>query len=52
VGNDFDPRSRTTTAPQAPARPATNVAPAPTGVAANPTAVAGGAEFEIQRFKE
>jgi twitching motility protein PilT len=55
VGNDFDPRSnRAQPAPAqpAPARPPTNVAPAPTGVANNPTAVGGGAEFEIQRFKE
>jgi twitching motility protein PilT len=54
VGNDFDPRSRPAPAPQpAPARPPTNVAAAPaTGVSTGPTAVAGGAEFEIQRFKE
>jgi twitching motility protein PilT len=54
VGNDFDPRAnRPSPAPQ-PARPATNVAPAPggTGVTASPTTAGGGAEFEIQRFKE
>jgi twitching motility protein PilT len=54
VGNDFDPRpqQRPSPAPQA-ARPATQAAPAPgTGVAANPTSVGAGSEFEIQRFKE
>jgi twitching motility protein PilT len=48
VGNDFDPRARPAPAPQPAPRPA---APAATGVTANPTAV-GGAEFEIERFKE
>jgi twitching motility protein PilT len=49
VGNDFDPRAQQPAPAPPPARPA----PAPaTGIAANPTSVGGGAEFEIERFKE
>jgi twitching motility protein PilT len=55
IGNDFTPPANRPAPPpqQAPARPAAAVAPAPgTAVAAAPTSVGGGAEFEIERFKE